>query len=175
MKEAWTLSKSLRIPPSPKPKARPPIDTSIRPRVIVIHRVKGVANFTRHRAADQRSRQVCLDPLTGAPATLRAGSRAERERTGGRLVPPVRWLTDQTAGYTTSSPAARAHRLRCSLGQRRLGASSRVLASPPHPWRSPIFVVYPAVWSVTPKSRRGAGRRRVQRSIMNWARSPGPA
>jgi len=54
------------------------------------------------------------------------------------------------------SAAAPAHLLRCSLGQRPLRASSRVRASHLHRWRSPIFVVYPAVLAVS--AARGGNR-----------------
>jgi len=44
--------------------------------------------------------------------------------------------------------AARAHPLRCSLGQRPLWASSLVRASRLHPWRSSLYVSYPTIPSV---------------------------
>jgi len=61
--------------------------------------------------------------------------------------------------------AARAHPLRCSLGQRPLWASSLVRASRLHPWRSSLYVSYPTIPSVP--SPPGAEREYFQRAGLN--------
>ncbi len=61
----------------------------------------------------------------------------------------IRWLLRRPWDRLQILTAAQTHLLRCSLGQRPLRASSRVRASHLHLWRSPSFVAYPTVSSVS--------------------------
>jgi len=75
----------------------------------------------------------------------------------GNPVAETVFLTNVLRGRQDKLPiptAARAHPLRCSLGQRPLWASSLVRASRLHPWRSSLYVSYPTILSVWEELRR---------------------